>query len=49
MANNIKIGVYIQEVDRLIKDGKILIQGNHRDKILKLLIERGFKVKVSGD
>ena len=31
-----------------IKEKNILIQGNHRDKILKLLIERGFKVKVSG-
>ena len=32
-----------------VKNHTILIQGNHRDKILKLLIERGFKVKVSGD
>ena len=31
-----------------IKNQTILIQGNHREKILKLLIERGFKVKVSG-
>ena len=31
-----------------VKNHTILIQGNHRDKILKLLIERGFKVKVSG-
>ena len=31
-----------------IKERNILIQGNHRDKIMKLLIERGFKVKVSG-
>ena len=31
-----------------IKEKDILIQGNHRDKIMKLLIERGFKVKVSG-
>ena len=31
-----------------IKKENILIQGNHRDKIMKLLIERGFKVKVSG-
>ena len=30
------------------KEKNILIQGNHRDKIMKLLIERGFKVKVSG-
>ena len=31
-----------------IKEKNILIQGNHRDKIMKLLTERGFKVKVSG-
>ena len=31
-----------------VKNHTILIQGNHRDKILELLKERGFKVKVSG-
>ena len=31
-----------------IKERNIMIQGNHRDKIMKLLVERGFKVKVSG-
>jgi Translation initiation factor 1 (eIF-1/SUI1) and related proteins len=31
-----------------IKEENIIIQGNCRDKIMKLLIERGFKVKVSG-
>ena len=31
-----------------VKNQQILIQGNHREKILKLLLERGFKVKVSG-
>ena len=31
-----------------IKEKNILIQGNHRDKIMKLLKERGFKVKASG-
>ena len=31
-----------------VKNNTILIQGNHREKILKLLSERGFKVKVSG-
>ena len=31
-----------------VKKENIIIQGNHRDKIMKLLIERGFKVKVSG-
>ena len=32
-----------------VKNHTILIQGNHRDKILELLNERGFKVKVVGD
>ena len=32
-----------------VKNHTILIQGNHRDKILKLLNESGFKVKESGD
>ena len=31
-----------------VKDKKILIQGNHREKVIKILIERGFKVKASG-
>ena len=31
-----------------VKNHTILIQGNHRDKILELLNERDFKVKVSG-
>ena len=31
-----------------IKERNIMIQGDHRDKIMKLLVERGFKVKVSG-
>ena len=31
-----------------VKNKTILIQGNHREKILKLLSERDFKVKVSG-
>ena len=31
-----------------VKNHTIIIQGNHRDKILELLNERGFKVKVSG-
>ena len=30
------------------KDGVILIQGDHRDKILKLLTEAGYKVKKAG-
>jgi len=30
------------------KDGKIIIQGDYRDKIMKMLIDRGFKVKRVG-
>lgn len=26
-----------------VKDGQILLQGNHRDKVLKLLLEMGYK------
>ena len=31
-----------------VKDKQILIQGNHREKVINILIERGFKVKASG-
>lgn len=32
-----------------VKDGEILLQGNHRDKILPMLIEKGYKnTKKSG-
>ena len=31
-----------------VKDKQILIQGNHREKIMNILIERGFKIKASG-
>lgn len=30
------------------KDGEILIQGDHRDKILQILLEEGYKAKKSG-
>ena len=31
-----------------VKDKHILIQGNHREKVMNILIERGFKIKASG-
>ena len=31
-----------------VKDKQILIQGNHREKVMNILIEWGFKVKASG-
>jgi translation initiation factor 1 len=30
------------------KDGEILIQGDHRDKVLQLLLAEGYKAKKSG-
>ncbi len=31
-----------------VKDGDILVQGNHRDKIMELLIKEGYQVKRVG-
>jgi len=31
-----------------VKDGEIIIQGNHREKTLKLLLDKGYKAKPSG-
>ena len=31
-----------------VKDGYILIQGNQREKIMKILLEKGFKAKKAG-
>ena len=31
-----------------VKDGNILLQGDHRDKVLKLLLEAGYKAKKAG-
>jgi translation initiation factor 1 len=30
------------------KDGEILIQGDHRDKVIQILIQEGYKAKKSG-
>ncbi|MFV0482839.1 MAG: translation initiation factor [Bacteroidales bacterium] len=31
-----------------VKDGEIIIQGNHRDKVVELLIKFGYKAKKAG-
>ena len=31
-----------------VKDGEIIIQGNHKEKALKLLLESGYKAKPVG-
>ena len=31
-----------------VKDGNILLQGDHRDKVLKLLWDAGYKAKKAG-
>ena len=31
-----------------VKDGVILLQGDHRDKVLTFLIEKGYKAKKAG-
>jgi translation initiation factor 1 len=31
-----------------VKDGYILLQGDHRDKVLKLLTEAGYRAKKAG-
>ena len=30
------------------KEGEVLLQGDHRDKVLKLLLEAGYKAKTAG-
>ena len=31
-----------------VKDGNVLIQGDHRDKVLQLLLKAGYKAKKAG-
>ncbi|TAH42956.1 MAG: translation initiation factor [Bacteroidetes bacterium] len=31
-----------------VKDGDILVQGDHRDRVLKILLESGYRAKKSG-
>ena len=31
-----------------IADGELELQGDHRDKVVALLVERGFKAKAAG-